>query len=1146
MGWCPTLCRCLLACRCPPMRLRAALPGLILAAFEALLPGARPAAAELPATRLQIRIPERGIYELAPADLAAAGVPVNDPSFDPRTLRLLFDTWKPVPLLADSIPSSWQADYEMREVAIWVPGEDDGRLDPADRVVFYALGPAGWDDLAGVAADSLAHSEHPYDRFDSGWMVWGGAAGLRMETRSASAPEPLADPLVTRVGHREHCEKDRIFVPYGDLWAWERVLSTATTRVQFDLDLGADSSATGGLRVQLGCSNGATDGVEVRLNDALLGVSPSIRPETAMRVSFGSAPLRNHNVLALRPVGSMVSGAVMLLELDATWDRPLVTDARGELAWSGRPASPQNVYELQFFGASEPFVFDVTDHLWPVRLTNPTPVGEPVRWRVRHGRGAGERVHYLAGVAPRRLDPETDLELRTVAPLRSRTSSPDMLIVTHPDLLPAAERLAAHRRNHLPGVTNPDVLVTTTRDIYESFSGGRQDPLAIRNWVKFLYGLSSEPRLAYLLLLGDGTRDPRQVLAGSAPTLVPTVQAAYADPRIKRAYAVEDWLGAMHTPASVWLAPQADVSIGRLPAQDLDEAEQLVDKIVTYESGTPYGPWQGRVLIAADDECNGSSNCYEGFFVRDTERLTAAVPAELDVRKVYMTEYPLVQYQKPDARSAFIRSWNKGCVLLNYYGHGASGQLASEVLFLATDIPSLTNGGQLPLFVTIGCNVSEFDIPARQSLCELLVAAPNGGAIATIGATTSPYVGPAYAVSQQQFAELFRQGATTQQPIGLVHRLAKGVATPNNEQFVLLGDPALVLRLPRALVTLISGADSLAIGRRARIEGFVHWPGASEPLEDFDGEAAIEVLGNSDESGYERTEPPALEIPYVLPGEPIYRGQVQVHAGRFAFEFTVPPPLGGDSTCTKGIRFGPGARVAAYAWNAQLDAKGGRDGVVLTPGSGQDSSLAPPRIRLAFPGGATRVVPGAVLTAQIEDENGVWIAGQTPASSIWLTLDGGEPLDVTASYRSTGGSDAAGTVSMPLPSLAPGPHRAILSASDNLGNGATADLDFEIVETPFAQLTDFRAAPNPTRVGADFAFVLDVPAEVELRLFTVDGRQVFRSQGHHDGLRRGLVRWNGKGADDRMVASGVYLYKLGVRPAAAPLQELTGKIVVLR
>ena len=83
-------------------------------------------------------------------------------------------------------------------------------------------------------------------------------------------------------------------------------------------------------------------------------------------------------------------------------------------------------------------------------------------------------------------------------------------------------------------------------------------------------------------------------------------------------------------------------------------------------------------------------------------------------------------------------------------------------------------------------------------------------------------------------------------------------------------------------------------------------------------------------------------------------------------------------------------------------------------------------------------------------------------------------------------------------------------------------------------------------MGTDFAFVLDVPAEVELRLFSVDGRQVYHNRQYHDGLRRGVVHWNGKGADGRLVASGVYLYKLGVHPAGAPLQEFTGKLAVLR
>ncbi len=1112
-----------------------------------VLANTRAEASELPMTRLRIRIPARGIYELSPADLAIAGVPVHDPGFDPRTLRLVFDSWKAAPLLPDSIPASWQPGYEMSEVAIWVPGQEDGKLDAEDRVVFYALGPAGWDDLAGVA-DSLAYSQHPYDRFEYGWLVWGGAPGLRMESRSASAPEPVTDPLVTRVWHREHLEEDHAFVDFGDLLAWQQIRRETPTTIDFDLDLGGDSTAIGAIRLLIGTYYlSGNNAIAVQLNDIAIGSATNFHPNAAEPFTFELASLRAHNRLILRRTSQSSSGIVYLFEFDVTWARSLMADARGELAWSTRPEAAPHVEEFGGFGAIEPLLLDVTDRLRPVRLTGLTPVADSARWRVRDPRAAGHRVHYLATATPRRLDAATDLEMRDVAPLRSRTTTPDMLIVTHPDLLPAAERLAAHRRNHLPGVSNPDVLVTTTRDIYDNFSGGRQDPLAIRNWIKWLYGLSSEPRLAYLLLLGDATRDPRQVLPNTPPTLVPTVHPLYADPRSGRAYAVEDWFVAMHRPpAGVAFIPQADVSIGRLPARDLLEADQMADKILAYESEPLFGPWRGRVLIAADDECNPSAGCYETYFIDNAEDLVATIPPEFDVDKVYMTEYPLVASQKPAARAALIRAWNEGCALFSYQGRGSASQLADEVLLLASDVPALTNGARLPLVLQFHDDAAEFDRTTTQSYEERLVASPNGGAIAAIGPTTASYLGAGFGLAVQQFAQLFRAGIAAPQPIGLVHRLAKGRPNTGTEHFMLLGDPALVLNVPKATVTFTSGADSLAVGRRARIEGIVHLPGKTDPLASFDGQAEIEVLGNADASGYRRTEPPPLVIPYVLPGAPVYRGSVPVRAGRFAFEFTVPPPLDSDSASAKNTRLLPGGRVAAYAWNALLDAKGGRDGVILRRGEAPDSSLAPPQIRLTFPGDARRVVSGALLTATLDDDNGIWIAGLTPASSIRVQLDGGDLIEVTTAYRSSAGSDRSGTVSVPLPALAPGSHQATLFASDNLGNAASASLDFEIIGAPILRLTDFRAGPNPTRAGADFAFLLDIAADIELRVFSVDGREVFRTRQHHDGLRRGLLQWNGKSTHGHAVASGIYLYRLGVRPAGAPIQEVRGKLAVLR
>ena len=318
----------------------------------------------------------------------------------------------------------------------------------------------------------------------------------------------------------------------------------------------------------------------------------------------------------------------------------------------------------------------------------------------------------------------------------------------------------------------------------------------------------------------------------------------------------------------------------------------------------------------------------------------------------------------------------------------------------------------------------------------------------------------------------------------------------------------------------------------------------------FEGLAEVEVLGNADESGYQGRE--GLAIPYVLPGKPIYRGRVAVHAGRFAVDFTVPrQPAVAASPPTSRIqnpteKLGPGARIAVYAWSGALDAKGGRDGVVLIESGTPDSSIAPPQIRLAFPGDATRVTTSAVLTARLADENGIWIAGVSAPSSIRIQLDSNDAVDITETYRSEEGSDMSGSVAFPLPSLPAGRHHATVFASDNLGNAATGSLEFEVVEMPSQSVAEFRAGPNPTRGSVDFTFVLDAPAEIDLRIFSVDGREVFRARQQHDGLRRGFLGWNGKSTAGGVAASGIYFYRLDVRRPGSQPEQRTGKLAVLR
>ena len=80
----------------------------------------------------------------------------------------------------------------------------------------------------------------------------------------------------------------------------------------------------------------------------------------------------------------------------------------------------------------------------------------------------------------------------------------DMLIVSAPEFVSQANRLAQFHRDH-DGLT---VEVVQPQQIYNEFSGGSQDVSAIRDFAKFLYEDNSKP-LQYLLLFGDASYDPK-------------------------------------------------------------------------------------------------------------------------------------------------------------------------------------------------------------------------------------------------------------------------------------------------------------------------------------------------------------------------------------------------------------------------------------------------------------------------------------------------------------------------------------------------------------------------------------------------------------------------------------------------------------
>ncbi len=280
------------------------------------------------------------------------------------------------------------------------------------------------------------------------------------------------------------------------------------------------------------------------------------------------------------------------------------------------------------------------------------------------------------------------VEAKSHARLKTSDNGAEYVMITHGDFRAAADRLAAWRavddRFGPPLMTH----VADVEDIYDEFSGGLLDPMAIRSFVNFAVD-NWDPAPVFILLMGDGTYDYKNNFGNTHTNWIPPYQDG--------ASMYDEWYVRIEGGDDL-----PDLAIGRLPVGSTSEADAVVDKLISYDRDPEIGPWQARVLLVADDRVNPSSKEDEPFFVRDAERLAVeSVPLDLDISKLYFGEFQLKGRSKPAAREAFVKRFNEGALILTYVGHGNPETIAHEQVFvLSRDIESIDNGRRLPLVYT--------------------------------------------------------------------------------------------------------------------------------------------------------------------------------------------------------------------------------------------------------------------------------------------------------------------------------------------------------------------------------------------------------------------------------------------------------------
>ena len=258
---------------------------------------------------------------------------------------------------------------------------------------------------------------------------------------------------------------------------------------------------------------------------------------------------------------------------------------------------------------------------------------------------------------------------------------------------------------------NQDLRVTAVplEQIYDEFGFGHKSPNAIKAFLAYAAAHWTQPAPRYVLLVGDATYDPKDLVSGKNRNRLPT---ALIRTDLGGYVADDSWYGQ-------YSEESPPMAIGRFPAQNAIQLRVMVEKTLAYEEIVPNeeNSWRSRALLVADDE-------------QMFDKATIALSEKLSENN-YLT-YRL-QMSFGDRIHYNIRSViNEGVGIVNYYGRGSKGTWGDEAVLQNSDAQSLNNGSKLPIFTSFTTLNGAFAEPQLDSLAEIMLRTNNGGVAAAI------------------------------------------------------------------------------------------------------------------------------------------------------------------------------------------------------------------------------------------------------------------------------------------------------------------------------------------------------------------------------------------------------------------------------
>ncbi len=696
----------------------------------------------------KVHVATEGIYALDYSTLVAAGLPIED--IDPATLRLTHD--------GIEVAGHWE-------------GDSDLAFEAGERLLFYAR-----PQLTRFAG------------YDVYWLSWGSGAGQRMASRPG-APTGLPSGIAwTTTQVEENTQYDWLHAGRdGDHWFWRGLKLPDLVNDTFEITLETPTPGTTGvLRVWLrGITSAAPDPdhhVRFSVNGSAVGEAKwegEIVYTATLNLPNGLLQADLNTVDASLPgdTGAAVEGTW----IDAIAISYALEAVNGDVARFRGQAST-SAYTIGGFSNNSLRVYDVTDQNAP-RIVTGSAINEG---SISVGDSGPTPAEYLIVSDDQIQIPQALIIAKAVS---DPPSGADYLIITHPDFEAALAPLVAHRAAQGLRVVSVDV-----EGIYDEFGDGRMDPAAIQSFLAHAYANWPGPALQYVLLVGDGTYDPRGYRPDTNPTYLPPF---LADVDLELGETASD---NHYADLSGDLLPE--VRLGRFPVNTAAEAEAIVDKTISYETDPLPGEWNRRLVFGADNPSDAGDHHAHA----DGEFITYATPKYgYQGARVYFSETADAPHLYDDAeaaQNALIAELNQGALFYTYFGHASWHQEAVletdnyAPLFHRDHIARLSNQRQWPVVLHMTCLTGLYTHLTSNTLDESLLRTKDVGAVAVLGASGYGVATGHMVLHRSLYQAVFDYGQT--ELSGAINAAqtnlyAVGIYNDLIETYHLFGDPALAL-----------------------------------------------------------------------------------------------------------------------------------------------------------------------------------------------------------------------------------------------------------------------------------------------------------------------------------------------------------------